>query len=381
MMKQTIKKVLQERQRKEYRKELASQLRDYDSWIRGQETPLLVSEYVAEKSEKSFSVSDYTGESFPKCLTNEMKMRLDGGSKMENAGKNSEPSLKCISYRVFYKKHPDSTKSPVMTLLSMNAGQFLKLQNRIKDRALEEDILLLNFQEGEYSELTVPMIAEAFSKLRGHGDTKSLCNNHQNGENDHVHIDCIKSDIIPALVYGDEDVIRNGKRQNPWFKPDWSPDTFLSCFYFGAFVAVPTAKIADFLQKHGIFEKEVEADLFVDDQLESELQQAKQEDREGMDHEQEKCEQIRRERIERRQMNRDQIMYGLLADYLWDNGAFAGWKTADHLVVHIPQVLMHTKASSYERWKNLHLPEKIQERMRAGASENVGDGSDENDSR
>ena len=68
MMKQTIKKVLQERQRKEYRKELASQLRDYDSWIRGQETPLLVSEYVAEKSEKSFSVSDYTGESFPKCL-------------------------------------------------------------------------------------------------------------------------------------------------------------------------------------------------------------------------------------------------------------------------------------------------------------------------
>ena len=89
MMKQTIKKVLQERQRKEYRKELASQLRDYDSWIRGQETPLLVSEYVAEKSEKSFSVSDYTGESFPKCLTNETKMRLDGGSKMENAGKNS----------------------------------------------------------------------------------------------------------------------------------------------------------------------------------------------------------------------------------------------------------------------------------------------------
>lgn len=88
------------------------------------------------------------------------------------------------------------------------------------------------------------------------------------------------------------------------------------------------------------------------------MQQAKQEDREGKDHEQEECEQIRRERIERRQMNRDQIMYGLLADYLWDNGAFAGWKTADHVVVHIPQVLMHTKASSYERWKNLHLPEK-----------------------
>ena len=86
--------------------------------------------------------------------------------------------------------------------------------------------LLLNFQDGEYSELAIPMIAEAFSELRGNGDTKSLCNNHQNSENDHdhVHIDCIKSDRIPALVYGDEDVARNGKRQNPWFKPDWSPD-------------------------------------------------------------------------------------------------------------------------------------------------------------
>lgn len=39
---------------------------------------------------------------------------------------------------------------------------------------------------------------------------------------------------------------------------------------------------------------------------------------------------------------------------------------------------MHTKASSYERWKNLHLPEKIQEQMRAGGRENVRDGSDEN---
>ena len=64
---------------------------------------------------------------------------------MENAGKNSEPSLKCISYRVFCKKHPDSTKSPVMTLLSMNAGQFLKLQNRIKDGVLEEDMSTAEF--------------------------------------------------------------------------------------------------------------------------------------------------------------------------------------------------------------------------------------------
>lgn len=305
MIKQTIKRVLQERQRKEYRKELASQLRDYDSWIRGQEAPLLVSGHVAEKSGKSFSVSDYTWISCSKCLTNESKLQLDDGAEMKNAGKDAERSTECISYQVFCKKQPDSTKSPIMTLLSMKVGQFPELQNQIKDGTLEEDVLLLNFQDGEYSELAIPMITEAFLEL------------------------------LPALVYGDEDVIVAGKRQNPWLKPDWSPDTFLSCFYFGAFVAVPTAKIAEFLQRRSVLEGAVgeeEADLLADGGPESELQQGKQE---------------------------DQVLYELLADYLRENGAFTGWKTAGHVVVHIPQVLMHTEVSSYERWKNLHLTADI----------------------
>ena len=294
MIKQTIKRLLQERQRKEYQKELASQLRDYDSWIRGQEAPLLVSGHTTEKSEESFAVSDYTWKSCLKYLTNESRSELNGRLEMENAGKDAEWPAECISYQVFYKKQPDSTKSPVMTLLSMKAGQFLELQDQIKDGTLEEDVLLLNFQNGEYSELAIPMITEAFSELR---------------DPDHR-----KSDKIPALVYGDEDVIVAGKRQNPWLKPDWSPNTFLSCFYFGAFVAVPTAKMVEFLQ------------------------QRKQEDRKGKD--------------------LDQILYELLADYLKENGAFTGWKTADHVVVHIPQVLMHTKVSSYEHWKNLHLSDE-----------------------
>ncbi len=331
MIKQIIKRFLQERQRKEYRKELASQLRDYDSWIRGQEAPLLVSGHATEKSEETFTVSDYTWKSCLKCLTNESKTKSDDGPEMENAGKDAELFAECISYQVFHKKHPDSTKSPVMTLLSMKAGQFLELQDRIKDGAPEEDILLLNFQDGEYSELAIPMITEAFSELR---DPE-----HRN------------PDETPALVYGDEDVIMAGKRQNPWFKPDWSPDTFLSCFYFGAFVAVPTIKMSEFLQKHGVAERtdrEVEADLFVDGGPESELQQGKQEDRKGKVHEQ----------AEHEPLDPDQVLYELLADYLRENGAFTGWKMADHVVVHIPQVLVHTKVSSYEHWKNLHLSDE-----------------------
>ena len=40
------------------------------------------------------------------------------------------------------------------------------------------------------------------------------------------------------ILYADEDVIdAEGKRSHPWFKPDWSPDTFQSFHYFGHLVA------------------------------------------------------------------------------------------------------------------------------------------------
>lgn len=42
------------------------------------------------------------------------------------------------------------------------------------------------------------------------------------------------------VVYGDEDEVNHNEniRMNPWFKPDYSPDTLLSYFYFGSLVAV-----------------------------------------------------------------------------------------------------------------------------------------------
>lgn len=41
-----------------------------------------------------------------------------------------------------------------------------------------------------------------------------------------------------SMVYGDEDIMADGILQSPWFKPDWSPDTFASCFYLGSVIAV-----------------------------------------------------------------------------------------------------------------------------------------------
>ena len=47
-----------------------------------------------------------------------------------------------------------------------------------------------------------------------------------------------------SLLYGDEDEISGeGKYRNPYFKPDWSPDTYLSCFYPGSLFAVRTGAL------------------------------------------------------------------------------------------------------------------------------------------
>ena len=48
------------------------------------------------------------------------------------------------------------------------------------------------------------------------------------------------------IAYGDEDCLdANGRRCDPWFKPDWSPDTLDSFQYFGHFFAVRKSLLAD----------------------------------------------------------------------------------------------------------------------------------------
>ena len=47
-----------------------------------------------------------------------------------------------------------------------------------------------------------------------------------------------------GMVYGDEDrVASNGQLKDAWLKPDWSPDTFLSTFYFGNIFAIRSSEL------------------------------------------------------------------------------------------------------------------------------------------
>lgn len=95
------------------------------------------------------------------------------------------------------------------------------------------DIILFAASDGEVSDRAKQAVAEYFSASDGNADGSAGGG----------------ADAFPGgardgrvwMLYGDEDVLSpEGIRYTPWFKPDWSPDTFLSFFYFGSIFAVRT---------------------------------------------------------------------------------------------------------------------------------------------
>lgn len=86
-------------------------------------------------------------------------------------------------------------------------SSYLTLPNIAKETA---DIILFQAEDGKEAELAEGVIGNFFLE--------------------HPQI---------SIAYGDEDVLSpDGIRYTPWLKPDWSPDTFLSHFYFGSIFAV-----------------------------------------------------------------------------------------------------------------------------------------------
>ncbi len=109
------------------------------------------------------------------------------------------------------------TGSRSLTFLSFSecgADIYRKIQE------LTEDIIVFHADDGCVSELAAPLVDEFMS---AHPEVR--------------------------LLYGDEDQLRKDERTDPWFKPDWSPDTFLDRFYFGSIFAARRATAADVLEE------------------------------------------------------------------------------------------------------------------------------------
>ncbi|MCH5275106.1 MAG: glycosyltransferase [Lachnospiraceae bacterium] len=152
------------------------------------------------------------------------------------------------------------------------------------------EILILAVAEGELSEQSIPLICREFSSNK---------------------------DLI--LAYGDEDVLEDGVRRSPWFKPDWSPDTFLSCFYFGSLVAVKKSSILGVLQRVKFY-NDTEGDGF-----------------------------------------KISSLYQLLQVLLEEENCFALRNESTVKVSHISEILFHAKREGYEQIKSWKLTETAEE--------------------
>ncbi len=285
-LKQSLKQILVSRQHRLYAKEVAAKNLTYDSWIREQEKKIKIDASILVRCEKS--------------LTNDFITEVFGSSLNEIEGNNAKKNNLC-QFIEFADENCQNRKKGTGVLISNHL--FCRNMETFFEKA-DFDIVFLSMYEGEISAFAYSMVYSRFTS---------------------------NENII--LIYGDEDTQEESIRENPWFKPDWSPDRFLSCFYFGGLVAVKMPA----LKEAYISCKEKGIPL-----LSEESESAgKQEN-----------------------MN---ILYGLFFEMLRMQNAFAkGHEKSVMPVCHIPQVLYHSKKNGYEQIRDAKLRESSVKELEDG---------------
>lgn len=269
-IKKSLKHILTKKQEKRYEKELKEKKMSYDTWIKRLESEIEVESVFMSEEEK--------------CLTNDFGCNSSESCNEKNDGYHAEKGWDCRYFEFFEdKEQKDGKLSALLLPPEVTAGvREEKLAQILKKT--DADVILLQSAEGKMSEFALPMFYRAFM------------------ENENI-----------ILIYGDEDVDREGRRVSPWLKPDWSPDTFLSSYYFGSLVAVRREKLL----------KAAEDGTFSGAEIE-----------------------------------RTPAIYALLEKMLKDNDAFTARKRADECIVfHIPEILFHADKEGYQTVRRWRLPE------------------------
>ncbi|MDE7287395.1 MAG: glycosyltransferase, partial [Lachnospiraceae bacterium] len=277
-----LKQILINRQHKYYKKEVMSKNLTYDSWIREQEKKILIDNSIELETKK--------------CLTNDFEFLGFGREDSLNGGNYSKNDECCRLVEVIGRNSQIEGKKKYLSISVDAFGRNLE----ILSGKCVLDVILLNMYEGEPSETAYRLIAQRFFADR---------------------------DVV--LIYGDEDIKKSGVRENPWFKPDWSPDLFLSCFYFGGLVAVR----ADALKEAY-----------------------------------ESC--IKSGEMEELKKNPRQLVYLLLYQMLKVRGGFAKRDISAKMpVYHVREVLYHSAEEGYEQIKGLRLPAIVHQEELASSNQ------------
>lgn len=197
IFRQKLKEKLIEKQHKRYEKELSGKKITYEKWIEEQEKILGNDENLRIKLENN--------------LINESKNGIIDGENRENKGNASDYRKAEGIYSIIDENSQLNEKTFFIYISVKN------IYNNTKNIFGPEnpDYIVLTLCEGDVNDLAWGMMYRRFC------------------------------DPEVILVYGDEDQIdgQSGVRKNPWLKPDWSPDRFLSGFYPGSMVAVRTSAL------------------------------------------------------------------------------------------------------------------------------------------
>lgn len=205
-LKHGIKQMLINKQHKMYEKKVLEKKMSYAVWI--------------EKQEDKIEIDNILARETTKCLTNDFLDDTNGSEIRKNEGFHSKNEFPCRNF-VVYEEESRNTKKVTFCMPfcgNFNADDWKGFLDNLKE--CDDDIILLAPFQGELSKKCLLLLYREFVQ-------------HEN--------------II--MIYGDEDIITGGQREKPWFKPDWSPDAFLSCYYFGSLTAVRTKALKEFLRE------------------------------------------------------------------------------------------------------------------------------------
>lgn len=200
-IKSGIKKLLIGNQQNIYKKALKSKKMDYNKWVRAVEqqseleNPLLVSKR--------------------KSLTIDTENKLIERLTEENDGNLAKNDELCQLFEILIDSEEENCRPQYMVV---HPKCLPKVCEMLKTGEIKVNSVILKLFDGKLAKNAVTKIHREFSK------NKSL-----------------------IMIYSDEDALDSeNKRKDPWFKPDWAPDDFLSYFYFGSLVAIK-ADVLSFL--------------------------------------------------------------------------------------------------------------------------------------
>lgn len=185
VVKNAVKSALVQRKIEEYNAGLDEQFVSYDSWIRERE---------AVEGERSIAGSNET---------------VDTVQITDDVGTQTNVNVQIVEYK------------DCVTSFVLPVSKLQEASSSDADTRAGSVVLFVNGKE-YLAEQAEQVVSEYFV----------------------AHPDCV-------LVYGDEDEWNSNRsvRMNPWFKPDFSPDTLLSYFYYGNVVAVRADALRDVVWK------------------------------------------------------------------------------------------------------------------------------------